>query len=144
LKEHNRFVKSEEEQSAIFVQRFFRSYGLLHFIACRVLADECRVHIAERNCWRTAARNPPHFQYEGGFRRWLVRVLIDEALAILCQTKERAMRPPVSWTRFRCPTARKKQGVGNEKRECTETSSIHAPDHFNVGDRPLVLAVNAW
>jgi hypothetical protein len=83
LKEHRSFVKSEEEQSAIFAQRFLRSYRILNFIACRVLGDEERAPIAIQNCWKAASRNPPHFEYEGAFRSWLVRVLIDEALAIL-------------------------------------------------------------
>jgi hypothetical protein len=40
LEEHNSFVKSEEEQAAIFFQRFLRSYRLLDFVACRVLGDQ--------------------------------------------------------------------------------------------------------
>ena len=83
LKEHNSFVKSGEEQSAIFFERFLRSYRLLDFIASRVLGDKEKARIAVQNCWRTASRNPPHFEYEGAFRSWLVRILIDEALAIL-------------------------------------------------------------
>lgn len=83
LKERNSFVKSQEEKSAIFFQRFLRSHGLLNFIACRVLGDEEKAPMAVQNCWRTASRNPPHFEYEGAFRSWLVRILIDEALAIL-------------------------------------------------------------
>ena len=76
-------VKTEQEQFAIFAQRFLRSYRLLRFIACRVLGDEERAPIAIKNCWRTSSRNPPHFEYESAFRSWVVRVLIDEALAIL-------------------------------------------------------------
>ena len=40
-----------------------------------------------KNCRITASRNPPTFEYEGAFRSWLVRVLIDEALAIVRQRK---------------------------------------------------------
>ena len=80
-------VKSEQEQPAIFVERFLRAYRLLDFMACRVLCDEKRAHIAMHNCWRTASRNPPRFEYEGAFRSWLVRVLIDEALAILRESQ---------------------------------------------------------
>jgi DNA-directed RNA polymerase specialized sigma24 family protein len=87
LKEHSSFVKSEKEQSAIFVRRFLRSYRLLIFIACRVLGNEETAPIAVQNCWRTASRNPPHFEYEGAFRSWLVRVLIDEALTILRESQ---------------------------------------------------------
>ena len=86
LKEHNRFVKSEEEQRVIFVRRFLRGYRLLNFIARRVLGNE-GAPIAVQNCWRTASRNPPHFECEGAFRSWLVRVLIDEALAILRESQ---------------------------------------------------------
>jgi DNA-directed RNA polymerase specialized sigma24 family protein len=80
-------VKREQEQSAIFAQRFLRSYRLLNFIASRVLGNEEIAPIAVQNCWRTASRNPPHFEYEGAFRSWLVRVLIDEALAILHESQ---------------------------------------------------------
>ena len=87
LKERNRFVKSEEEQSAIFVRRFLRSYRILNFIACRVLGDEERALVAILNCCQAASRNPPHFEHEGAFRSWLVRILIDEALAILRESR---------------------------------------------------------
>ena len=80
-------MKSKEEQSAIFVRRFLRSYRVLNFIACRVLGDEDRALVAILNCWQAASRNPPHFEYEGAFRSWLVRVLIDEALAILRESQ---------------------------------------------------------
>jgi len=88
LKEHNGFVKSEEEQSAIFVRRFLRSYRLLNSMASRILGDEDRAFVAILNCWQTASRNQPRFEYEGAFRSWLVRVLIDEALAILHESQE--------------------------------------------------------
>jgi hypothetical protein len=87
LKEHSSFVKREQEQSAIFTQRFLRSYRLLNFIACRVLGDEDRALVAIQNCWQAASGNPPDFEYEGAFRSWLVRVLIDEALAILRESQ---------------------------------------------------------
>jgi hypothetical protein len=53
-------VKSEEEQSAIFVRRFLRSYRLLHFIACRVLGDEerapiCRTELLANRISQSAA-----------------------------------------------------------------------------------------
>jgi len=80
-------VKSEQEQPEIFTQRFLRSYRLLHFIASRVLGDDESAPVAITNCWRTASRNPPHFEYESAFRSWLVRVLIDEALAIFRESQ---------------------------------------------------------
>src|SRR6516225_1199443 len=58
--------------------RFWRCYHLLHFIACRVLGGPERAEKAVENCWHAASRNPPHFEYAGAFRTWLVRVLIEE------------------------------------------------------------------
>ena len=86
----NIIVKREQKDPSIFAQRFSRSYRLLHLIACRVLGDEERVPLAIKNCWRSASRNPPYFEYEGAFRSWLVRVLIDEALVILRKCSESA------------------------------------------------------
>lgn len=80
-------MKREQEHPAVFAQRFSRSYRLLHLIACRVLGDADRAPLAIRNCWLSASRNPPRFEYEGAFRSWLVRVLIDEALAILRESE---------------------------------------------------------
>ena len=65
-----------------FDSRFWRCYHLLHFIACRVLGGPERAEKAVENCWHAASRNPPHFEYAGAFRTWLVRVLIEEALAL--------------------------------------------------------------
>jgi DNA-directed RNA polymerase specialized sigma24 family protein len=76
-------ANSPEEDPAVFGERFWRSYGLLRFIASRVLDSPERADDAIENCWLKASRNPPRFEYEGAFRSWLVRVLIDEALAIL-------------------------------------------------------------
>jgi DNA-directed RNA polymerase specialized sigma24 family protein len=80
-------VKSEQEQLAIFAERFLRAYRLLDLIACRVLCDKKRAQIAIHKCWQTASRNPPRFEFEGAFRSWLARVLIDEALAILRESQ---------------------------------------------------------
>ena len=80
-------MTNEQEQHSMFTQRFLRSYRLLDFIARRVLGDDRRASIAIGNCWRTAFRNPPYFEYEGAFRSWLLRVLIDEALSILRESQ---------------------------------------------------------
>jgi hypothetical protein len=80
-------VKSDQEQPAIFAERFLRAYRLLDFIACRVVRDEKSAKRAIDNCRQTASRNPPRFEYEGAFRSWLLRVLINEALAILCESQ---------------------------------------------------------
>jgi RNA polymerase sigma factor (sigma-70 family) len=80
-------TKRLDEDPAVFRTRFRRCHRLLHFIACRVLGSSERVDDAIENCWVRASRNPPRFDYEGAFRSWLVRVLIDEALAILRQNQ---------------------------------------------------------
>jgi DNA-directed RNA polymerase specialized sigma24 family protein len=71
-----------EEDPGVFQARFWRSYQLMHFIACRVLGGPEPAEEAVYNCWHTASRHPPRFEYEGAFRSWLARVLIDEALAL--------------------------------------------------------------
>jgi DNA-directed RNA polymerase specialized sigma24 family protein len=73
---------SSDENRALFDARFWRSYRLLHFVACRILDDSELAKKAVENCWHSAAARVPHFEYEGAFRGWLARVLIDEALLL--------------------------------------------------------------
>jgi DNA-directed RNA polymerase specialized sigma24 family protein len=82
----NKFDKDLE----VFHARFWRCQRLLHFIACRVLGSPERADETVENCWFTAVRNPPHFESEGEFRSWLLRVVIDEALAILYENRQKA------------------------------------------------------
>jgi DNA-directed RNA polymerase specialized sigma24 family protein len=70
---------------AVFGERFLRCCSLLRFLACRVLGTDEGAKDAVENCWTRASRNPPDFEYEGAFRSWVARILIDEALAILRQ-----------------------------------------------------------
>jgi len=63
--------------------RALRYRVLLHFVAYRVLGDSDRADIAVENCLRAALRHGGAFDCEGAFRSWLVRIAIDEALAIL-------------------------------------------------------------
>jgi DNA-directed RNA polymerase specialized sigma24 family protein len=72
-----------QEHAAVFEARFSRCHGLLYFLACRVLGSHEFAEDAVQNCRLTASRNPRSFEYEGAFRSWLVRILIDEALLIL-------------------------------------------------------------
>ena len=72
----------------VFNEWFSRCRRLLHFIACRVLGGSDRSGLAVHNCWLTASRNPPHFEHEGAFRSWLMRVQINEALTILRQSEQ--------------------------------------------------------
>ena len=76
-----------QEHPVVFEDRFSRCCPLLEFLACCILGVHEEVEMAVQNCRIAASRNPPRFEYEGAFRSWLVRVLIDEALAILRQRK---------------------------------------------------------
>ena len=76
---------SLKEHFILFEDRFSQCRPLLHFLACRILNSPENIEEAVHNCRITASRNPPRFEHEGAFRSWLVRVLIDEALAILCR-----------------------------------------------------------
>jgi DNA-directed RNA polymerase specialized sigma24 family protein len=76
------------DYSVVFDARFSRYRGLLHFLATRVLGGSERADEAVGNCWLSASRNPPWFEYDGAFCGWLVRVLIDEALAIRAHREE--------------------------------------------------------
>jgi DNA-directed RNA polymerase specialized sigma24 family protein len=76
-----------QEHPVVFEERFSRCCPLLQFLACSILGSHEEVEKAMHNCRITASQNPPRFEYEGAFRSWLVRVLIDEALAILRQSK---------------------------------------------------------
>jgi len=64
---------------------------MLYSLARRVLGDIPSAENALENCCRTASRNPPEFEYEGAFRCWLARVLIDEAFAILRKNRAQAL-----------------------------------------------------
>ena len=55
---------------------------LLHFVADRVLDSPDRSAIAVENCLFSASQHAPAFAREGAFRSWLVRIVIDKALAI--------------------------------------------------------------
>ena len=73
---------TQTDDAAMFNARFYRYRRLLRFVATRVLGEPERANEAVENCWRSASRNPPRFKYDGAFCSWLVRILIDEALAI--------------------------------------------------------------
>lgn len=74
---------SSTEKSRSFFVRASRYRGLLHFVANRVLGNPDKADIAVDNCLLAAVRLLKPFDGEGAFRRWLVRIAIDEALAIL-------------------------------------------------------------
>src|SRR5215471_2768888 len=72
-----------EEGWIEFDARFSRYYNFLHFIARRILGSSESVQEAVENCRVRASQSSLEFGQEGAFRSWLVRVLIDEALAVL-------------------------------------------------------------
>jgi hypothetical protein len=76
-----------QEHPVVFEDRFLRCRPLLQLLAWRILASDEEVEKAVQNCRITASRNPPRFEYEGAFRSWLVRILIEDALAILRENK---------------------------------------------------------
>src|SRR5260221_6818065 len=63
--------------------RSSRYRRLLHSVAHRVLGNPDRADIAVENCLFSASHRVTAFDCEGAFRSWLVRLAIDEALAIL-------------------------------------------------------------
>jgi DNA-directed RNA polymerase specialized sigma24 family protein len=77
-----------QEDPAVFNARFSRCHELLYCIACRVLCGTEGAQDSVQNCWLKASRNPPRFEHEGAFRSWLLRMAIDEALAIRRKKKE--------------------------------------------------------
>ena len=76
---------SNHQRDIAFMERLWRYNSLLHFLAYRILGTHEGAGNAVENCRIAASRNQPDFEDEGAFRSWLARILIDEALAILCQ-----------------------------------------------------------
>src|SRR3979411_1598410 len=81
-------LKGQQQHPAVFATWFSRCHRLLYFLACRVLGAPERSDDAIENCWLTASRSPPLFECEGAFRSWVLRILIDEALAIRGHSQE--------------------------------------------------------
>ncbi|MDX6457331.1 MAG: hypothetical protein QOJ51_224 [Acidobacteriaceae bacterium] len=73
---------------------FSRYRRVLYRVAYRVLDNHQEANHAVRNCLLAASCNVPRFENEGAFRSWLVRVLIDEALAILYEERIGSIASP--------------------------------------------------
>jgi hypothetical protein len=56
---------------------------VLSLVAYRVLGSHEEAEDTVQNCLLAVSDNVPRFEYEGAFRSWLVRVLMDEASLIL-------------------------------------------------------------
>src|SRR5215469_14276126 len=76
-----------------------RYRGLLYDLALRILRNHEEAEDAVQSCLLLAYRNLSNVKCEGSFRSWLVRILINEALAIVRKKKSRpaeASAPPSS------------------------------------------------
>jgi DNA-directed RNA polymerase specialized sigma24 family protein len=70
------------EERAEFEEQFARYRGLVWFAVSRFLSDPEQIEEAVDKCFLTALCHPMSFEYAGEFRRWLVRIAIDEASEI--------------------------------------------------------------
>jgi len=77
-----------QERCTEFDARFSRCYGLLQFVARHILGSSEEIENVINNCRVRASQSSLEFEQEGAFRSWLVRVLIDEALAVLRDSLE--------------------------------------------------------
>ena len=75
----------------LFEERFWLWRDSLFFIAFRVLGDARTATEAVENCFLTASRNAPTFASDGAFGSWILRILIDEAVLVHCDQKNRAI-----------------------------------------------------
>jgi len=85
LKEHKAVPVSKgpaADRVSLYV-RAARYRRLLYFVADRVLGNPDGAVIAVDNCLYLATQHVTAFDREGAFRSWLIRLAIDEALAIL-------------------------------------------------------------
>jgi len=87
MSDERAIFNGQQEDPRDFEARLLRCRGLLHFVACRVLRSCEGADEAVERCFLTACGDPQEFAYEGAFRSWLVRILIDEALLILVERK---------------------------------------------------------
>ena len=87
MSDERAIFNGQQENPGDFEARFSRCRGLLRFVACRVLRSCEGADEAVERCFLKASGDPQEFEYEGAFRSWLVRILIDEALLILVERK---------------------------------------------------------
>lgn len=83
-----------------FETLFSRYSRVLYFVSYRILKDHQDAEEAVQNCLLSASNKVPQCEHEGEFRSWLVRVLIDDALAILYKKRiDSRHSQNSSWTR---------------------------------------------
>ena len=83
LREVVPLLESSAGDRISFYVRAARYRRLLYFVSHSVLGNSDRAVIAVENCLVSAARHVTTFDDEGAFRNWLVRLALDESLAIL-------------------------------------------------------------
>jgi hypothetical protein len=77
-------VSKESAEDRLFLYlRASRYRRLLYIVADGVLGNPDKAVVAVETCLYLAARYVPAFDHEGAYRSWLVRLALDEALAIL-------------------------------------------------------------
>src|ERR1700733_2924138 len=81
-------------RSEAFSATFSRYPRGLYLVACRVLFNHGDSADAVQSFFLSASNNVPQFGCEGSFRSWLLRGLIDEALAILHKNGSRSTSCP--------------------------------------------------
>jgi len=106
-----------EQGLELFNERFSRCRTLLESTASRMLSCPEKVELVVYNCWLAGFRNPPTFDTEGEFRRWLFRLLISEAQAILHQNhlSSTASHQPNAFAQPRA-TVEQQRGLQNASR----------------------------
>ena len=75
--------ENSADSRIFFYVRAARYRCLLYFVAHRVLGNSDRAVIAVENCLFSASRHVTTFDDQGAFRNWLVRLALEESLAIL-------------------------------------------------------------
>lgn len=94
----NSSTQSENRSEAVAVSQadltkletwISRYRRVLYFVAYRALGDHADAADAVRSCTLSIRHKVPSLEHEGGFRSSVVRVLIDEALAILRKNRLR-------------------------------------------------------
>ena len=89
LSERSSVNPSRKEQED-FARQFLSCKGLLKQIAERVLNFDYDVEQAMQRSYAAAASQRRRFPCDGEFRRWLVRIVLNEALTILHERESAA------------------------------------------------------
>ena len=81
---------------------FTRHRRLLCSLAMRMLRNREEAEDAVQNCLLSAFRNLPRFKYQGSFRGWLVRIVMNEAIELLRKKKRKPIASAVEFLSKGC------------------------------------------